>query len=239
MEAPAERGEDAWWGRVITDSRFPALWDCNYARVEAREPSLAEVEQKLLPAIAKSGATHEHIVLPDPDAAAGILRELLDRGDRIGWDTWMRHEGEVPENAGEHTVEEIARFDEDFWAAQRRSFREFDVESEPAKSQLEMLERELIGLGKRWFTMRIDGQFAGFGALQRFADLAYIDNIITFPEARSQGIATAILVRLIAESAGCSDVLLLTQSQTGPTRLYERVGFAAGGRIASALRPLG
>jgi hypothetical protein len=39
------RVEPTWWGAVVTDARFPAVWDVNYARVDvaAGDPSLDEV----------------------------------------------------------------------------------------------------------------------------------------------------------------------------------------------------
>ena len=31
--------EPTWWGAVVTEARFPAIWDFNYARIdEVRRP---------------------------------------------------------------------------------------------------------------------------------------------------------------------------------------------------------
>jgi ribosomal protein S18 acetylase RimI-like enzyme len=232
-----------WWGAVVTDGRYPNIHDVNYARVVASQPDLrlAEVREAMLPALREVGATHEHIVLYDPTDMDPLLEDLRARRDRIGWDTAMEFVGSSSDGVAEtNPVEEIEEFGPDFWAAQRTAFHEFDVTDETALDQILAWERDvLIPFGKRWFGVRIDDEFAGFGALLLHGEAGYIDNVVTLPQARRRGVAGSVVSRIVAEAlaSGAERVFLLAD-QPGPIRLYGRLGFRECGRIASSLRPL-
>ena len=53
LDAMFGRVEPTRWGAVVTDRRYPAVWDANYARVDTDSAglTLAEVEASLLPAL--------------------------------------------------------------------------------------------------------------------------------------------------------------------------------------------
>ncbi|MGC5584810.1 GNAT family N-acetyltransferase [Ornithinimicrobium sp. W1665] len=72
---------------------------------------------------------------------------------------------------------------------------------------------------------------------------AYVNLVGTVPEARGRGLAAACLVRTVREAAGAGsyDVIELdvdSDSPTGATRLYERVGFTRKLRTVAMRRPL-
>ena len=81
--------EPVWWGAVVTDARFPMIWDANYARVDVAAPDLrlADIESHLLPALRDAGAPVMHVVTFHPEEATSLLSELSSRGDRLGG-TW-------------------------------------------------------------------------------------------------------------------------------------------------------
>jgi GNAT superfamily N-acetyltransferase len=183
--------------------------------------------------------------LLSPDDQRELLTELSQRGDKIGWDTCMRYAGQGeagPGNAIETAgpgceVEEVAECDDTFWAMQRRALSVFGVER-PAAAQLESVEQRLVESGaKRWVTIRVEGEMLAFGAIQAIDDnTVYIDNVLTFPEVRGRGYATAIVAHFIRENAGTREMFLLAEAGRGPAALYERLGFRAHGAIASSLR---
>jgi GNAT superfamily N-acetyltransferase len=237
--------EDAWWGAVVTDSRFPTIWDVNYARIETRSPELGltEVEALLLPAIRGSGATNEHLVTFHPQEQIDLLSELGQRGDKISWDvvmslTTLAWEG--PQEVETEGVEEVDPPTDGFWSRLRGSMREFKIEDPSALDQLLAIERLLFAAGgKRWFTVRRDGVEMAFASITIAEGVGYIDHVVTLPEARGRGFATALTQRAISESvaAGATEVFLLVDPD-GPRRLYERLGFRRAADIASSLRPL-
>jgi len=238
-----ERVEPAWLGAVVTDRRFPVIWDVNYARVESDDPSLtlAEIDRSLLPALEASDAHYRHLVLLRPDVATDLLSELGTRGDQLSWDTVMEHRGRRLPRLGDTDVEEIADPDERFWSRQRESLVEFRVSESKAQEQLLRLEREvLLPFGKRWFGIRDGAQLVALGSLMSHDGIGYVDHVVTFPEARARGFASAIVARIVhdAREAGDDRVYLLAESGTGPIPLYQRLGFRAVGQVASSLAPV-
>ena len=82
------------WGAVVTDARFPDVWDTNYARVDvASAVSLARIEADLLPALRRAGIQVEHVVSFHHEAHGDLLAELSSRGHRISWDLAMVLDG--------------------------------------------------------------------------------------------------------------------------------------------------
>src|ERR1700693_801972 len=101
--------EPTWWGAVITDSRFPAIWDANYARIDvpAEDLSAAEIQERLIPAMRASGARMMHVVSFHPQETTAVLTELSTRGHKLGWDLVMRAAGPPPSSDIDIDVFEI------------------------------------------------------------------------------------------------------------------------------------
>jgi ribosomal protein S18 acetylase RimI-like enzyme len=236
VDSGLERVTPTWWGAVVTDLRFPGVWDTNYARVETADPalSLAEVSADLEPALEAAGADHTHVVLFRPDLTARLLDELTVRGDRSSWDVVMTHEGDDPPPVGA-VVEEL-RMDGDDWDRLGAALGSFGVDEPAIVDQLVRLEREVMApAGKRWFGVRgPGGEVLAFGALVQRAGLGYVDDIVTFPEARGRGHARDVVTRIVheARSAGVRRIFLMVDPE-GPVRLYEGLGFREATRIAS------
>lgn len=228
--------DPTWWGAVVTDPRFPAVSDANYARIDSPSPDLttADIEDALLPAIARSGARVVHIVSFYPEETEDLFAELADRGHRRSTDAVMDLVGEPPP-AGDARVEELAA-DESLWAGVESSLVLFGVEPRETAMQLLELERALERMGiKRWFAVREGtGRPLSLAALVLLDGVAYLDNVCTFPGARGRGYASAVTTRTILEAraAGAEHVTLLADpGDAAVIRLYERLGFEVTGRI--------
>ena len=91
LDAMFGRVEPTRWGAVVTDGRYPAVWDANYARVDVDSAglTLAEVEASLLPALQETGTSVQHLVSFQPEATRALLHELEARGHRLTWDLVM------------------------------------------------------------------------------------------------------------------------------------------------------
>ncbi len=245
LDGRLERVEPVRWGAVVTDHRFPDVWDANYARVEIDDEdlSLAEVATSLDPAIEAADAAAFHVVMFRPDATTRLLAELSSRGDRLSWDVVMcrvadedemTHGGPGPSRG----VEELS-MDDALWDRMGSSLASFGVTEPEVVRQLLRLEREAMDLGnvKRWFGVRDDrGEVMALAALIQLAGLAYVDHVVTFPEARGRGYARAVVTRLVREAraSGARRTFLLVDP-AGPLLLYERLGFREVTRIASTL----
>src|SRR6266480_1443146 len=166
------------WGAVVTDPRFPDVWDTNYARIDVA-----------------------HVVSFHHEAHGQLLAELSSRGHRISWDLAMVLEGR-PAEVGSLPVEEVAPGDE-LWSAAAGSMRDvFAIEPAAAVDQLVTLERTVLAAaGKRWFAVRDDeGRPVSLGTLLVLEGTGYIDNVATDPAARGRGYAGTIVTRIAEES---------------------------------------
>ena len=230
------------WGAVVTDARFPDVWDTNYARVDvATEVSAAQIEADLLPALVRAGVEVEHVVSFHHEAHGDLLAELSSRGHRISWDLAMVLDG-APGGAGaieeDIAVEELLPGNE-LWTAAAGSMRDvFGIDPAAAVEQLVTLERAVLApAGKRWFAVRDDdGRPVSLGTLLVLAGTGYVDNVATDPAARGRGYAGAIVTRIAEEAraAGADGPFLLSDpGSPDVVRFYERREFARVGFLAS------
>ena len=230
------RVEPTWWGAVVTDPRFPVVWDVNYARVDVASDdlSLEEVEAALLPALRDAGSEVEHVVSFYPEATTGLLQELGARGHPRTHDLVMEVDGDPPDD-GLRRVEELST-DPELWPTVQASFGLFGIAGATV-DQLVAIERDVLAAaGKRWFGVRDDRGIASLGAVLMLDGVAYIDNVATFDRARRQGLASAVTTRLVREASwggAASTCLLADPADRAVVALYERLGFRAVGGLAS------
>lgn len=230
------------WGAVVSDARYPAVQEANYARVETTRPvGLDEIETALLPRISGAGCRREHVVVFVPEAQTDLLVEASTRGDRIVWDLVMANTGPAEARAGD-PVEEVEDLGARFWAGHRASLGLFDVSDEAMLDQLAAIEREvLIPAGRRWFVIPgADRAPVAFSALLVLEGIAFIDHVVTLPEARRHGHATALTRRMLAEAraAGAEATYLLAEPRGTAAGLYGRLGFERVTQIASWIAPV-
>lgn len=230
-----DRVDPLWWGAVVSDPRFPRLYEMNYARVEARNAvGLAEVEELLLPALGRAGARRPHVVIFNPQAQTDLVVEASSRGERIVWDLVMEHLG--GEDDDDPRVAEARTSSPSFWAAHRASLRWFDITDEEVADQLEAVEREvLIPAGRRWFAAGEEDAAVALASLLVLDGVGYIDHVVTFPSARRRGLATAITRRAVAAAtaAGAERTYLLAEPDGVAPAMYERIGFRSVSQIAT------
>jgi ribosomal protein S18 acetylase RimI-like enzyme len=229
-----------WWGTVVTDDRFPDVYDLNYARVteEAADLTLTDVVEELEPLLRPAGSRHLQITVMHPGGAPALVEEAVAAGLRVSTDSVMELRREVLPPAG--AADGIERADpagDLLWRTLRDSYREFDVTQPHVVEQLLRWNREVLApAGRRHFLARRDGRVAGMGALQVADGIAYVDDIVTFPEFRRRGVASAIVARLVREAAafGAGATFLLAD-EAGPIRLYRSLGFEETGTIRTLL----
>ena len=148
------RVEPTWWGAVVTDPRFPAVWDVNYARVDvaADDLSLEEIETALAARAPRRRGHVEHVVSFHPEATAGLLDQLEARGHRLTRDLVMEVDGDPPDD-GLRRVER-SRATPSLWrSVEGRSA--CSASTSTIVAQLAAIERDVLApSGKRWFGVR-------------------------------------------------------------------------------------
>jgi len=234
------------WGAVISDPRFPAVQEANYARVEgAQAVDLAEIESELLPALSRAGCARAHAVVFDPEEQTALIAEASTRGERIVWDLVMERGGPLEPPHGRRIggeVQEVIDFGDGFWSAHRGSARLFGVSDEAMLDQLSAMEREvLVPGGRRWFVIRDEtGEPLAFTALMTLEGVGFVDHVLTLPNARRRGYATELTRRVLDEAheAGAERTYLLAEPESPPAALYARLGFSPVGHLASWISPI-
>jgi ribosomal protein S18 acetylase RimI-like enzyme len=228
--------EPTWWGAVVTDPRFPTIWDANYARIDRPVEGLtrAEVEDALGPPLGRIGAHALHVVSFFPEETRDLLAELSTLGDALSWDVVMQLDRMTEATTSRADIRPLPP-DDELWSTVRKSFKVFGIEDPDAVAQLIAIERDVLApAGKRWFGASVDGEVSSVAALLVLEGVGYLDNVATFPSARGRGLASAVAAHLVraALTEGATTVFLLVDPD-GPIRLYRRLGFAEVGRIAS------
>ena len=239
-DALFERVEPTPWGAVVSDARFPIIREPNYARVEAAEPvGLGEIEDRLLPAMRRTGSPSAHVVVFHPEEQTDLIAEASTRGERITWDQVMQTESTGA--AGPDHVKEVRKPDDGFWRIHRASAALFDIEGEETLDQLQAMERAvMLPGGRRWFVSMDGVRPVALAALMVLDDAGFVDHVVTFPQARRRGHATALTQRLVFEAseAGAESTMLLADPEGGAVRIYERIGFERVRHLASWVSPL-
>jgi ribosomal protein S18 acetylase RimI-like enzyme len=230
--------EPTWWGAVVTAPTFPAIWDANYARIDVAAPDLRlrEVADALLPALSAVDTDVFHVVAFDPQGTKELLVEISTLGHTLTWDVVMDLVDDPEIHPDASRVEDIEPGAELFDRV-HASMQLFGIDPPIAAQHRKLEEASTSAVGKRWFGVRdSDGSVASLAALVVLEGVGYLDNVVTFPEARGRGYASAVTARAIAEArtSGAEHIWLLAEPADAPVlRLYERLGFREVGRLAA------
>lgn len=232
------------WGAVVTDDRFPLIWQANKASVLEPSPGLRleEIREALHPALKAAGAGHEHIEFWDVDQPSRALKQLASEAQPSDADVLMVFEGyPTPLSPPGVEVREL-RPDEEFWSVYRDTRNDFGgAHTEEVVTQMVSRDRAVMApAGLRPFAGLVDGQIAGFASLISLSGVGYVDNVVTRQRFRRRGVASACVTEAVKESldGGDASVHLLAEKEGLPRRLYERLGFRVLRQVAAFTRPL-
>ena len=233
-----ERVDPFWWGAVVSDGRFPHVQEANYARVETRQRlRLAEVEEPLVPAMERTAHGRTHVVVFFPEDQTDLLAEASTRGEKLSWDLVMQHMG-IPPAVDDVIVEEVP-FDA-IASGHRASLRWFDITDPVVVDELIAMEQMvMVPGGRRWFVVRHDGEAVAFAGIAILGRVGYLDNVVTFPEARRRGYATALAATAVeaARASGAERTYLMADPDGPAKTIYERLGFRPVTQVASWISP--
>ena len=243
------------WGHVVTDARFPRVWESNRAAVLSRHRSItpSEIRRALLPALRDAGAAYEVVEFWAPPSTCPALRSMESTAGDVGRDVMMRFGGGLPEaeravsrvrrrNDDAVAVQEIPNPGRSFWKVYRDSRLEFGGEmTGETLRQLVRRDREvLVPAGLRLFGGYVGDELAGFASLVSLATVGYVDNVVTLPAFRRRGVASAVTTRTVRESLASGDraTILLAERGGAPQGLYERLGFAVEANVVTVTTKL-
>jgi ribosomal protein S18 acetylase RimI-like enzyme len=233
------------WGALMTDSRYPLIYDANNASVleSALDLTMEEVLAALRPALREAGAHDEHIEVWETSVESPVLREIRRMAPTQRADVVMVFGADAPlPEAPLVEIREVAEPDEAFWAWYEPMRAQYGEQmTQPVLDQLAERDRALfVPAGMRFLVGMVEGLEAGFASVLSLDGIGYVDNVITLPGFRRRGVATATVSAAVRTSLGWGDraLFLLAEENGDPQRLYERLGFRAQSRIESLTRPL-
>jgi ribosomal protein S18 acetylase RimI-like enzyme len=238
------------WGTIVTDPRYPRVYEANHASVLAPSPdlSLPDIRDELHPALKQAGASHEHIEFMDAAEDSPAMRELLASSGEHDPHVLMVYEGERPlgearalsnEPTGIRVVE-VEQPDGSFWEHYRSVPNEYgEVLSDDVLDQMVARVQDTFGPAERFFVGSMDGAIAGIVSVLNLEGVACVDNVVTLSAFRGRGVATATVTRAVSASltAGAKAVSLLAEENSAAQRLYQRLGFRVRRRCYSFTRP--
>jgi GNAT superfamily N-acetyltransferase len=234
------------WGMVFIDPRFPLVWEANRAGVleELEDLTLEELRKDLLPPLEDAGAAHEHVEFWGAQSAPAVNQTRAATSEEHH-DVVMVFEGPAPvlPNTGV-VVREIKELDDEFLSWYRASRNDFGDEAEFSDQLIDQLYRrdleEFAPRGLRFFVGFLNGKRAGLATLFSLGGVGYIDHVVTKPEFRRRGVASALMAAVVEASRDAGDRLLHLLADQGapPQRLYERLGFGVWSTVVSFTRRL-
>lgn len=246
FERLAARAVRTPWGVVVTDPRFPDVYDANKACVleAASRLTVAEIREALTPELDAAGIRFEHIELMDLDDAAPVRNALTRSAGRIHPDAVMVHAGRpapIPTVSGGIMVDELEGPNEAFWRVYRESRNEFGTTMpDDVVDQLVRRDRGVLTpAGLRFFAGSTNGQVVGFTTLLSIVGVGYLDNVVTLGAYRRMGVASATVTMAVRASrdAGDAQTFLLTDLHGTARSMYERLGFRLSRRAAGFTNP--
>jgi ribosomal protein S18 acetylase RimI-like enzyme len=233
-EAVCETLEPWEHGTIVRCARLPDYWDFNLLRVEEDPGADAEALVAVADA-ALADAAHRRIDI-EPLEFAERLRP--DFG-AMGWLTerlvWMLHDGSAPESSG-LSVDEVGydAVHELREAWHREDFPDHDPSAYHAQARELALSR-----GSRVLAARRDGEPIGFAQLERDPTGSEVAQVFVRPEARGEGLGTALTTAAIAAARAADpdgDLWIVADDEDRPKELYARLGFRPVWRMMEATR---
>lgn len=254
------------WGAVVSDARFPKIYDANHANILEPGPSvtLADVREPLRRRVRELRLTYEHVEVADLDAPCPATDELvaMHRGP-LQPDVVMVYEGPLAHAArgargeggavglddGEVRVRPAGPDDPWFTEFQQACFLAYAegqegiptlvVDEDVARQLAERGRIVEIPAGQRFFVGMVDEEPAGTTALVSLEGVGYLDNVVTLTRHRRHGVATATVTAAVRASLAHGDTTtFLLTDENGPARsLYERLGFRVVGRSTAFTLP--
>jgi ribosomal protein S18 acetylase RimI-like enzyme len=227
--------EEFDWGRLIYNPKTAAVWSSNYLEVHSTDLGAEALTALADEVQAPRGIEHRDIVPVDPAYGDGLVpgfRELA------GWeimhsvymvlardyDGEVRPAREVPRVAVEEVRRVVAEDDPNF--------------TQKAIEQSTVHDASLDAVGNaRWFAAPADGQPASACVLYERDGVGQVETVITRPEARNRGLATAVVLAAVRASreAGHKLTFIVADADDWPWKLYEKLGFDRVGEYSSFL----
>jgi ribosomal protein S18 acetylase RimI-like enzyme len=219
-------------GRAYVDERLPLVHDLNYLRATKPGATAGQLAGETERIQGRLGHRHRRVNFWDTAEAERLEPEFVALGwrpQRFVAMVHRRNSGRVPQAEAREVDYDTLR---PVWTA--------GIMSEPfAKGDRELV-RQLIELKAvtvraaptRFFAAFADGEVASYCDLYSLGGVGQIEAVLTLPEHRGKGLASAVVLAALDASrdAGNDLTFLVADADDWPKELYAKLGFETVGR---------
>jgi GNAT superfamily N-acetyltransferase len=232
-EAGIERVVPFRYGHALFVPSLPRVWDVNLVRVEgATHASAEELAGEAERLQGEAGLEHRRIAVLDDEAG-----RRLESGFRaLGWEVnrflFMAYRGNGTRPADTSIVQEVER--DAIRPVRAASVHDvpWGIDEDAVRQILAAGERYAAAVRPRYFAVLLEGRAVSVAELFSDGLTAQVEEVVTLPEARGRGYASATVMRAVDEAlaTGHDFVFLTADEDDWPKELYVRLGFETIGR---------
>jgi GNAT superfamily N-acetyltransferase len=227
------------YGTALFNRSLPRLWDWNTLRVEAADgASAADLAAEADRVQGAAGFLHRKLTVDDEPTG----ERLAPGFDELGWQTQrlvvMAHHRDPDRDPDLGIVEEVG--EEELRPARLAAAQKESWSKDPETIRQLLLGKQLKAEATsiRSFAASVDGAPASYCELYADGRTAQIEDVATLADHRGRGLATAVVLRALAEAraTGHDLVFLVAFADDWPKELYAKLGFDPIGLFYSFLR---
>ncbi len=229
----SDRTETFRWGTALFTSAVPQVYDANFLRVEKAgdaidaDALIAEAERLMKP----RELEHRKVIVNEEALGERLAPGFRHRGWSVDRLVFMVHRRPLHRTAAVD-VDEVAP-ELHIRAKEQFNREHLPDQTEEAIQQMNQMARMLYEVTeKRTFAAYVDGNIGSVCELYSDGITAQIEAVGTLAQHRSQGLATAVVLRALHEAQACGHemVFLVADDEDWPKELYRRLGFDPVGR---------
>jgi GNAT superfamily N-acetyltransferase len=225
-DACVERFVPSPLGTALFNDTLPRVWSLNALRVERKSADAGELAAEAERLQGGAGLRHRRLLFTDQ----GLGRRLEEPFTSLGWKTdafvFMAYRRQPARSVDTAMVVEVEA--DDLGPLHERISRETipDVDEETVLQIKEAQGLAARAVNGRHFAVVVDGEVVSSTDLYSDGRTAQVEDVMTFPEHRGHGYASAVVMRAVEEAQRDHGfVFLVADSRDWPKELYRRLGF--------------
>jgi GNAT superfamily N-acetyltransferase len=238
-DACAERLVRSPLGTAVFSDSLPRVWSLNLLRAEKAGSGADEIAIEAERLQGEAGLLHRRVLVTDEEAGRRLQRPF----NELGWKTdafvFMVHRRQATRAVD---VGQVVDVEADALASlhERISWETLtDADEETVRQIVQASLRVTQAVKTRHFAIVVDGIPVSSTDLYSDGRTAQVEDVMTLPEHRGRGHASAVVMRAVEEARRDHDfIFLVADSRDWPKELYHRLGFdALGEKYAYTLTP--
>jgi GNAT superfamily N-acetyltransferase len=238
-EASVERRVPSPFGTGLFNDTLPRVWSLNLLRVEASDAQARELAAEAERLQGAAGLQHRRVLLTDQRLGPHLEEPFTSLGWKTDAFVFMGYR-RAPARSVETTMVvevEIADLGPLHERIARETIPNVDEETVDQIKEAQRLAAQAVDA--RHFAVVVDGEVVSSTDLYSDGRTAQVEDVMTYPEHRGHGYASAVVMRAVEEGQRDHDfVFLIADSRDWPKELYRRLGFdSLGEKYAYTLSP--